>query len=98
MRLATFLACVTCACGSSSSQDDLDAAPTADAPGTIGSSNGNQDGTCAAGVPAAGNPVDVSNPTTVVGTGTAASCTFAALNTAVTAGGVITFHCGPDPV
>ncbi len=37
---------------------------------------------------------DVSHPTAVVGTGTAASCTFEALSTAVTAGGVITFSCG----
>jgi hypothetical protein len=53
---------------------------------------------CASGVPTAGQPADVSNPTTVVGTGTPASCTFAALNTAVTAGGVITFNCGSAPV
>jgi hypothetical protein len=33
-----------------------------------------------------------------VGTGTAASCTFAELNAAVTAGGVITFNCGSAPV
>ena len=38
--------------------------------------------------------VDVSNPTTVVGTGTAASCTAQALTTAVAAGGVVTFDCG----
>jgi hypothetical protein len=39
-------------------------------------------------------------PTTsrVVGTGTAASCTYSALNTAVTAGGAITFNCGTAPV
>ena len=39
-------------------------------------------------------------PTTskVVGTGTAASCTYSALNTAVTAGGAITFNCGSAPV
>jgi hypothetical protein len=42
--------------------------------------------------------VDTSNPTTVVGNGTAGSCTFDALNTAVTNGGVITFDCGPAPV
>jgi hypothetical protein len=59
---------------------------------------GNPDGSCKAGIPAAGNPVDVSKPATVVGSGTAASCTFAALNTAVTAGGIITFNCGTDPL
>ena len=75
-----------------------DDAPSPDAAGTLASPNGNPDGTCLAGVPAAANPVDVSHPTTVVGTGTADSCTFAAVDAAVTAGGVITFDCGPDPV
>ncbi|MGZ3452902.1 MAG: hypothetical protein ACXVEF_25055 [Polyangiales bacterium] len=59
---------------------------------------GNPDGKCMTGVPAGGMPADVSKPTTVVGTGTAASCTFAALKTAVTAGGIITFNCGTAPV
>jgi hypothetical protein len=40
----------------------------------------------------------VSSPTTVVGTGVAASCTGAAFVAAVAKGGVITFNCGPDPV
>ncbi len=97
MRLSIALACFMCACGSPSGGDDT-VGPTADAAGTVASSNGNPDGTCVAGVPAAANPVDVSNPTTVVGTGTAASCTFAALDAAVSAGGVITFDCGPDHV
>ena len=34
----------------------------------------------------------------MIGTGTAASCTFAALNTAVSKGGVITFNCGSGAV
>ena len=58
---------------------------------------GNPNGSCKAGVPARGQPADVSNPT-VIGSGTAASCTFAALNTAVGKGGVITFNCGSGPV
>src|SRR5205814_10083638 len=37
-------------------------------------------------------------PTTVVGAGTAASCTFAALDAAVMKGGVVTFACGPAPL
>src|SRR5580692_6841950 len=37
---------------------------------------------------------DVSSPTTVVGTGTASSCTEAALSAALTKGGVVTFACG----
>lgn len=41
--------------------------------------------------------VDTSKPASVVGTGTPASCTDAALRAAVAAGGIITFSCGPDP-
>jgi hypothetical protein len=59
---------------------------------------GNPSGSCTAGVPAGGQPADTSHPTTVVGTGTAASCTFSQLQAAVTAGGVITFNCGSAPV
>jgi hypothetical protein len=68
--------------------------------GTGGStwSAGNPNGSCGAGVPAKAQAVSTASPTAVVGTGTAASCTFSALQTAVTAGGVITFNCGPDPV
>jgi hypothetical protein len=53
---------------------------------------------CRGGIPSGGQPVDTSRPTATVGTGTAASCTFAALESAVTEGGVIAFDCGPDPV
>jgi hypothetical protein len=42
--------------------------------------------------------VDTSRPDRVVGTGTPASCTSAAVVAAVAAGGVITFDCGPAPV
>ncbi|MCA9681097.1 MAG: hypothetical protein KC457_02805 [Myxococcales bacterium] len=41
---------------------------------------------------------DTSSPTVVIGSGTADSCTGAALKTAAEAGGTITFDCGPDPV
>lgn len=53
-------------------------------------------GTCA--IPAVGQPVDTSTPTTEVGTGTPASCTYAQLNSAVATGGIITFNCGASPV
>jgi hypothetical protein len=60
---------------------------------------GNPDGTCKTlPLPAEAQLVDTSKPTTVVGTGTAASCTFDALNTAVGKGGIITFDCGSAPV
>jgi hypothetical protein len=49
-------------------------------------------------VPTQGQAEDVSSPTTVIGTGTAASCTGDAFVAAVAKGGVITFSCGPDPV
>lgn len=42
-------------------------------------------------------PADVSTPTTVVGSGTAASCTEAALAAALAQGGIITFSCGTSP-
>ncbi|MEO8800048.1 MAG: hypothetical protein ABI551_19285 [Polyangiaceae bacterium] len=48
-------------------------------------------------VPAAGQAEDSSSPTTIVGTGTPASCTADAFVAAVAKGGVITFDCGPDP-
>jgi hypothetical protein len=57
---------------------------------------GNAAGKCV--VPPEAMPEDVSRPTTVVGTGTPASCTSAAFVDAVAAGGIITFDCGPAPV
>jgi hypothetical protein len=45
-------------------------------------------------IPARGQAADTSTPTTVVGTGTAASCDFGHLQSAVTKGGIITFDCG----
>jgi hypothetical protein len=48
-------------------------------------------------VPAEGQAEDVSAPTTVIGTGTPASCTGDAFVAAVAKGGVITFNCGPNP-
>ena len=50
-----------------------------------------------AAVPAAGQAEDVSSPTTVVGTGTPASCTSDAFVAAVGSGGIITFDCGANP-
>src|SRR5262245_59354121 len=49
-------------------------------------------------IPVPGQAEDVSSPTTVIGTGTPASCTGDAFVAAVAGGGVITFDCGPDPV
>jgi hypothetical protein len=55
---------------------------------------GNPNGSCSTALPADARPVDTSHSTTVVGTGTAASCTFASLQAAVAKGGIITFDCG----
>jgi hypothetical protein len=49
-------------------------------------------------VPAAGRPVNTSHPTRVVGHGTPASCTSAAVVAAVRRGGIIRFACGASPV
>ncbi len=49
-------------------------------------------------MPAGGQAKNVSQPTTVVGTGTPASCTSAAVVAAVANGGAVTFNCGADPV
>jgi len=52
----------------------------------------------AASVPAEARAVDTRDPDRVIGKGTPASCTSAAVVAAVAAGGVITFDCGPAPV
>jgi hypothetical protein len=57
---------------------------------------GNPDGHAA--VPAAARAVDTSHPTRVIGKGTPGSCTSSAVVSAVAAGGVIRFSCGPKPV
>jgi hypothetical protein len=64
----------------------------------VGWDAGSTTRSCSTPLPAEALALDTSHPTTVVGTGTAASCTFAALSAAVTQGGIITFACGPDPI
>ena len=51
-----------------------------------------------AGIPAEARAVDTSRPDRVVGNGSPAGCTSAAVVEAVAAGGIITFDCGPAPV
>ena len=72
--------------------------PTPPAPAPVDGAPvaGNPAGACA--VPAGGQAKNVSQPTTVVGTGTPASCTSAAVIAAVANGGVVTFNCGADAV
>ena len=57
---------------------------------------GNPDGH--ASVPQAGVAVNTSHPNHVIGAGTPAGCTSAAVVKAVARGGIITFNCGPNPV
>ncbi len=49
-------------------------------------------------VPSAGRAVSTAHPNHVIGYGTPASCTSAAVVRAVAMGGIITFNCGPKPV
>jgi hypothetical protein len=49
-------------------------------------------------VPPAGRAVNTSHPSIVIGKGTPAGCTSAAVVRAVAKGGIITFNCGPKPV
>jgi hypothetical protein len=51
-----------------------------------------------AAVPQAAQAVNTSHPGHVIGDGTPASCTSAAVVRAVALGGIITFNCGPSPV
>lgn len=101
LGLASLGVVVGVACGSSGG------GPAGEAPGGDGgsaSSSGAEGGASGEGackalpIPSEGQLVDTSHPTTVVGTGTAASCTFAALNAAVSRGGIVTFDCGAAPV
>src|SRR6476660_5137778 len=84
------LVLATTACGSA---DDPGGGPPTNTDGSPAA--GYADGR--ASVPAEGQAEDVSSPTTVVGTGTASSCTADAFVAAVAKGGVITFSCGSDP-
>ncbi len=65
---------------------------------TTGSTNPMISTACTSDLPALAHAVDVSEPTTVVGSGSADSCSFSALNAALSQGGKITFDCGPAPV
>src|SRR5450432_841075 len=84
---------VGCSSSSSSSSGPAGGGPATNP--TAGPAAGWPDGH--ATIPAEAQAEDVSSPTTVVGTGTAASCTAAAFVAAVANGGVITFNCGSDP-
>lgn len=88
--------CGSCGAGTSCSRQDGSAGFCALA-GPLPRA-GNPDGHCLSTLPPEALPADTSAPGSVVGDGTAASCTEARLAAAVAQGGVITFACGPDPV
>ncbi len=73
----------------------LTAAPASASTSSHAASYGNLGGVS---VPAAARAVSTAHPNHVVGTGTAASCTSAAVITAVAEGGIIKFDCGARPV
>jgi predicted outer membrane repeat protein len=68
------------------------------APAARSSSRGSTPGVRPVPVPASARPVDTSRPGRLIGHGTAAGCTSAAVVAAVRAGGIIRFSCGPKPV
>ncbi|WP_327005525.1 hypothetical protein OHA72_62955 [Dactylosporangium sp. NBC_01737] len=80
------------------------------APSVPATQNATASASAATAMPAQGNPngratvpaearaVDTSKPTRVVGNGSPGSCTSEAVVSAVGAGGIITFNCGPAPV
>ena len=82
------------------------APPTPDAPQPVDAATPTGDGPtspcgskcCTQPLPAEAKLVNTSSPKSVVGTGTAASCTHAALSAAIAQGGIITFNCGAAPV
>jgi len=89
MRHLTFTVLIAAACGGSTQPNPL--TNPSDGPPA-----GNPAGRC--DVPAEARAEDSATPSTVVGTGTPASCTGDAFVAAVAKGGVVTFDCGPDPV
>ena len=79
--------------GSSGGSSSSGSSSGASSDGGATTDAGNPYGSCSTGIPTQGQPADTSH-STVVGMGTAASCTFALLQAAVAKGGVITFNCG----
>jgi hypothetical protein len=99
---AWFALAAGAACSSSSAPSTPSGSSGSTSSGSSGSTNP-ADGPPAgygdrhAAIPAEAQAEDVSSPTTIVGAGTAASCTGDAFVAAVAKGGIITFDCGPDP-
>lgn len=93
--LASFIGCSSSSSsGSGASADGGGGSTTPPTNPSAGPAAGWPDGH--ATIPAEGQAEDSTKPTTVVGTGTAASCTPDAFVAAVKTGGVVTFNCGSD--
>ena len=85
---------VLAACSSGGSSSGETATPASATNASDGPPPGYAEGHAV--IPLDGQAEDVSTPTTVVGTGTPASCTADAFVAAVAKGGVVTFACGAD--
>ncbi len=90
--LAAMIAAGVASCSASIAPAPHTLAAYASGPRDVGNPNGH------AYVPAVGRAANTSDPNNVIGVGTPASCTSAAVVRAVAEGGVITFNCGPNPV
>lgn len=93
MRVALLALVTTMGCGDGGVDVDNPLTNPQDGPPA-----GNQNAEATCNIPPEAGLEDVSAPRTVVGDGTPASCTSDAVVTAIAAGGVVTFDCGPDPV
>lgn len=102
--LLSVAALLLASCGGGGGGGSATDSTTAPGAGTTSPAPASADSLPAAGydggaaVPLDAQAEDVSAPRTVVGTGTAASCTGAAFVAAVAKGGVIVFDCGDAPV
>ena len=97
VAVAVIVGCGSGSSGNAHSGDDggavgPDGGPSPD--GAPGDDSGGNDGSAPSSCNAPIGPADTSKPTTVVGTGTAASCTESLLAAALTKGGIVTFDCG----
>jgi hypothetical protein len=90
--LAAMIAAGVASCPASIAPAPRTLAAYSSGPLDVGNPNGH------AYVPPAGRAASTSDSSNVIGVGTPASCTSAAVVRAVAEGGVITFNCGPNPV
>ncbi len=104
LLLVTLAATASCGGHGSAAIGGTGASATTGTAGAGGSDSSSTTGTGGAVSPPAPTctapiqPADTSSPDAVVGKGTAASCTEAALASALAKGGVVTFDCGAAPV